>query len=239
MEKTKRCPYCGEEMGNQQVNPINKNRYATPNIIAIIVVVMMDALASCSSGPKEKENARDIIENQAEAEISKQVLEAYNNHKIHELMTPEFKAAEDAAMEAQSLFGEVFFDADIFYNTQDEIPDVVEVSEIKLVEKDKAHVKVMYMFRNNMGNRVDSTVLVRVSNNQASGLIHKKWLVDDVRQFHVNERRMTVSYSQKAAMNQFVNDIFTAHAYIEDEYNDDGPIYEVDDYGNMHRVGEY
>ena len=146
-------------------------------------------------------------EDEIKVEIKNQVLDAYNNGAIYELMTPEFKAADEAAGEAEALLGEIFHDEDFFYNTQDELPDVVEVSEVALVEADKAFVKVLLMFDDDWGNRIDSTMLVMVRDNQVADSKNVRWLVDDVVSFYRGNSGEVNSYSQKAAMIEFVEDV--------------------------------
>ena len=88
---------------------------------------------------------------------------------------------------------------DIFYHTQDELPDMIDVSEVNLINKDKAYVKVMFVFRNDWGNSTDSTTLVVIRDKQAS---NSKWLVDDI----VELKGGIVSYSEKASMHEFATE---------------------------------
>lgn len=143
---------------------------------------------------EEKQKAEKETEDMI-SEIKRQILEALKKGTIHNLMTPDFKSAEKAAMEAQARNG-IYFDVDIFYHTQDELPDIIDVSEVNLINKDKAYVKVMYVFRNDCGNSIDNTTLFVIRDKQAS---NSKWLVDDI----VELKEGIVSYSEKASMREF------------------------------------
>ena len=143
---------------------------------------------------EEKQKAEKETENMI-SEIKRQILEAFNKGTIYDLMTTDFKSAEKAAMEAQARNG-IYFDVDVFYHTQDELPDMIDVSEVNLINKDKAYVKVMFVFRNDWGNSTDSTTLVVIRDKQAS---NSKWLVDDI----VELKGGIISYSEKASMREF------------------------------------
>ena len=143
---------------------------------------------------EERQKAEKETENLI-SEIKRQILEALKKGTIHDLMTPDFKSAEKAAMEAQAKNG-IYFDVDIFYHTQDELPDIIDVSEVNLINKDNAYVKVMYVFRNDWGNSIDNTTLFVIRDKQAS---NSKWLVDDI----VELKEGIVSYSEKASMHEF------------------------------------
>ena len=297
MEKTKNCPYCGEEImadarkckhcgewldegfvqeqdsgaskresetdakpkqnGSavvpqsgllKETSPIKKNKKWLLAVIPIVVLMVCAGLylggvfGHDQLGGKRlrandnNEKGLKSSEEEIQAEIYRQVREAYNKGAIYELMTPEFKAADEAAGEAESMFGDIFHDADIFYNTQDELPDVVEVSDVELVEENKAYVKVLLKFDYDWGNRIDSTMLVMVRDNLAFDSKNAKWLVDDVISFYYNNGSVA-SYSQKAAMKQFVDEAYGARAYIDDEYAAPDNIYfEEDEHGNEVRV---
>ena len=297
MEKTKNCPYCGEEImadarkckhcgewldesfvqdqdskankresetdakpkqnnsavlpqsgSLKETTPIKKNKKWLLAVIPVAIVVFCAGLyfggvfnrnhdngkSLQTNGSTEQESSK---ENETQVNIRRQVLEAFNNGSIYETMTSEFKDAENAAREAQSIFGDLFFDKDIFYDTQVEIPDNVEIKEVNLVENDRAYVKVMYVFSGDYGIRFDSTVLVMVQEKQISDIEKAKWLVDDIWHFYVNNLGKTALYSKKVAMKQFVDEAYGALAYVDDEYEVPDNIYfEEDEQGNEVRV---
>lgn len=167
-------------------------------------IEFVDKIYDCKDPEKKLEEQKRIEEERQKAEketenliseIKRQIHEALKNGTIHDLMTPDFKSAEKAAMEAQARNG-IYFDVDIFYHTQDELPDIIDVSEVNLINKDKAYVKVMYVFRNDWGNSIDNTTLFVIRDKQAS---NSKWLVDDI----VELKEGIVSYSEKASMHEF------------------------------------
>lgn len=183
------------------------------NVIVKAIVVALTMAGFCffaGCGTKSAENA-------VKKEIEKQVLEALGNGTIHDLMTPDFKAADEAVGEVEAMFGEVFHDADIFYGTQDEVPEGFNVSEVIFEGKDKASVKVMlvYWFNHELVSR-DSIVLTMVRDDYSANKGKKKWLVDDVMSFYINNGKV-VSFSQKAAMNDFVDEQMGARAYAPEE----------------------
>lgn len=216
-------------------NPNKWNVKDTIITIAMLAVCIgLFAAGLFAAGSASSDRRESLFENRQRSEteeIGEQVFDAYKNGSIHSLMTPDFKAAEDAAMEAQSMFGEIFFDADIFYNTQDETPDSIVISEVNLVEKDKAHVMVTLGFDSGY---TDAVVLFMVKDQNAK---NGKWLVDDVWSYYVNDKGETVWYSQKEAMNEFVDETLTTRAYVEDE-PESGFTYEVDGFGNEYMIGE-
>ena len=215
-------------------NPNKWNVKDTIITIAMLVVSVglfaVGIFATDSESSDERKLLFKDTKNSETAEIEKQVLDAYNDGSIYELMTPEFKAADEAAGEAESMFGEIFHDADIFYNTQDELPDVVGV-KVEITEEYEAIATVMLRFYGDWGSRWDSTMLVMVRDSQTANLKNTRWLVDDVISSYVNDRGEVVYYSQKAAMNEFAEEQYGTRAYIPDE-SESGSSYEVDDQGN-------
>lgn len=180
-----------------------------PNAIEFV-----DKIYNCKDPEKKLEEQKRIeeekqkVEKETEvliSEIKRQILEAFKKGTIYDLMTPDFKSAENAAMEAQAKNG-IYFDADIFYHTQDELPDMIDVSEVNLIDKDKAYVKVVFAFRNDWGNSldctIDNTILFVVQDKQTSNSKNAKWLVDDI----VELNGGIVSYSEKASMREFAAD---------------------------------
>lgn len=143
---------------------------------------------------KEEKKTKDLI-----SEIKREILDAYRNGTIHDLMTQDFKSAERNAMEAQDING-IYFDADIFYMTQDEMPDKIDVPEVNLVDNDRAYVKVLLIY--NSWDYPIEPILYVVRNKQASSSKTTKWLVDDI----VELKGGIVSYSEKASMREFAND---------------------------------
>jgi TonB family protein len=216
----------------------NSNKWNVKDTIITIAMLVVSLglfavglFALGSETDNAKESLFGSVQKSETEEIEEQVLEAYKDGSIHSLMTPDFKAAEDAAMEAQSMFGEIFFDADMFYNTQDEMPDNIAVSEVNLVEKDKAHVKVTLGFASGY---TDVVVLVMVKDQNAP---NGKWFVDDVISYYVNDKGETVCYSQKEAMNEFVDEQYGSRAYVPDE-SESGFSYYTDEQGNEWMVLE-
>ena len=230
-----------ESVANPKAKPesgqVGKKGRAKSNKIWLVVIAAVAAIALAVgalfwSGLSDSgNNTTGLMTDVEEEEIGKQVLEAYKNGTIYNLMTPEFKSADEAAEEAEAMFGEIFHDADIFYNTQDEMPNNIVVSEVNLLEKDVAHVTVSLGFDNGYTNDI---VLVMVKNQNVP---NGEWLVDDVWSYSVNDRGERVLYSQKNAMNEFVNDALAARAYVEDESESDFS-YEVDETGNEYIIGE-
>lgn len=178
------------------------------------VIEFIDKIYDCKDPEKKLEEhkrieeAKQKVKKETEvlvSEIKRQILEAFKKGTIHNLMTPDFKSAEQAAMEAQARNG-IYFDVDIFYHTQDELPDMIDVSEVNLIDKDKAYVKVVFTFRNDGGNildsTIDNTILFVIRDKQASNSKNAKWLVDDI----VELNGGIVSYSEKASMREFAAD---------------------------------
>ena len=205
-------------------------------LVVSVVLFAVGIFATDSETSDEKELLFKDVKNSETAEIEKQVLDAYNNGTIYGLMTPEFKAADEAAGKAETMFGEIFHDADIFYNTQDELPDVVGV-KVELTEEYEAVATVMLRFYGDWGSRWDSTVLVMVRDNQSANSKNARWLVDDVISSYVNDRGEVVYYSQKAAMMEFFDEAYGARAYIPNG-SEGGFSYEVDGQGNEWQLFE-
>ena len=210
------------------------------SIAMVVTSVVLFAIGLFGIGSDSSDGSELLFNNETNnetEEIKNQVLDALSSGTIHNLMTPEFKAADEAVSEVEGMFGEIFHDSDIFYGTQDEVPEGFKASEVNFVGKDKAYVKVMFVYRFNHELVCrDSIVLTMVRDNDILGQDEAKWLVDDVMSFYDNNGHV-VSYSQKEAMNEFVDETLTTHAYVEDE-TESGFTYEVDEFGNEYMVDE-
>lgn len=186
--------------------------------IGLYVLGLSGIASSLDDGIIGKDNRQEIgmnnTENEIKAEIERQVLAAYNNGTISELVTPEFRSAEDVAMKAQDQTGDIFFDADEFYKTQDDRPDVIRISEVKLLSDNVAFVEVMLDWTNN--DYQQSVGLMMVPSNTSSNLKNAKWLVDDIVSFYMNGEEVVISSSYKAAMIEYANDVIDYFAYNEE-----------------------
>ena len=115
-------------------------------------------------------------------EIERYVLDVYKTHNFFD-ETSDFIEAEDAADEALYAAGSElgFLNYDLFYQTQDEAPNVFVVKEVKLVDDNHAYVEVKLTW-SEFGdyNKTDSIGLVMVRDLKEGKQI---WLVDDVIEF--------------------------------------------------------
>lgn len=113
-----------------------------------------------------------IIDKDLSAKIEKQVVEDYKTQTIYNCTTPDFEAAEDAALAAEDFFGYLCVDLDYFYQSQDLELDQLNVkAQAKLLNKDNAHVFVTLYSENK-----PSLVLVMLRDDKTG-----KWLVDDIK----------------------------------------------------------
>lgn len=223
MTDAKKCRYCGEWLDDKVklerdaiagskslVEPFDAKPNKTNKVLTIILAIAI-VIALALVGlllPKLRGLSNDktkAVYDERKEIIEKQVVEAYNNGTIFELVTPAFLAAEEAAMEAQAKSGEMFFDAVLFYNTQDVVPDSVKVSEVNLLGNDTALVKVILSFKDIMNQWTENIDLIMVKEGQISDLKSAKWLFDDI--VSLSEDGKTVSYSTKADMLSFANSI--------------------------------
>ena len=170
-----------------------------------------------TSGVGSKANRFEIGKNDSEeeikAEIEKQVLEAYNNHTIYDLETPDFKAAGDAG-------SEFCVEWDYYYVISD--GDCSRVSDVRteIIDGNSAKVYVtledLCAYENNPDTFIVTLSMIRESGGE-------KWLVDDVD----NVKELMIECANSDWRDE-----------RGDENDDSGFSYEVDEYGNEYMIGE-
>lgn len=108
------------------------------------------------------------------SEIEKQILEAYNNGSVYELMTPDFE--EKALNTAYGL--REFHVTNSYAECLDLLfeQDKINVKEVTLVTEDKAEVRVLASD--------ESPILVMVRDEQTLSQDNSRWLIDDVCSFY-------------------------------------------------------
>lgn len=213
--------------------------------IGLCVLGLSGITTNLADGISRKDNCQEIemnnAENEIKAEIERQVLEAYNNGTISDLVTPEFSEAEKAADVPgylPCLEWDYFYDVDFCFGCDpgDDVDPVKEqydhtkVSEVKteIIGENEANVYVTIEHEGELEPTI--IILVMMRNGE-------QWLVDDVKttgEFGASIKELMINCAKEnEGVDDYVDD---GSYYYEEEVEEESTLdlrnVSYDDYYN-------
>ena len=158
----------------------NPNKWNVKDTIITITMLLVSVglfavglFATGSESEAEGKSSFKGIKRSETAEIRQQVLDAFNNGTIYDLITPDF---EEKALTSAYLLRE-FHVTNSYADCLDLLfeQDKISVKEVTLVTEDKAEVRAFALD--------ESPILVMVRDEQTMNQDNSRWLIDDVCSF--------------------------------------------------------